>query len=57
VDAHIANSELCRELIKLIRAPVETHRFAPGDPDDSLKRRTMIRGDVRARHLSDNLRS
>ena len=44
VDAYIANSQLCRERIKryygrdapIIHPPVETHRFAPGDPDDSL---------------------
>ena len=44
VDAYIANSQLCRERIKryygrdapVIHPPVETHRFAPGDPGDSL---------------------
>jgi glycosyltransferase involved in cell wall biosynthesis len=44
VDAYIANSELTRERIKryygreatVIHPPVETHRFAPGKPGDSL---------------------
>jgi glycosyltransferase involved in cell wall biosynthesis len=44
VDAYIANSELSRERIKryygrdavVIHPPVETHRFAPGKPGDSL---------------------
>jgi glycosyltransferase involved in cell wall biosynthesis len=44
VNAYIANSQLCRERIKryygrdapVIHPPVETHRFAPGDPGDSL---------------------
>lgn len=44
VDAYIANSQLCRERIKryygrdapVIHPPVETHRFAIGEPGDSL---------------------
>ena len=44
VDCYIANSELTRERIKcyygrdaiVIHPPVETHRFAPGKPGDSL---------------------
>jgi glycosyltransferase involved in cell wall biosynthesis len=44
VDAYIAISELARERIKrcygrdatVIHPPVETHRFAPGEPGDSL---------------------
>lgn len=44
VDSYIANSELTRERIKryygrdsvVIHPPVETHRFAPGSPGDSL---------------------
>jgi glycosyltransferase involved in cell wall biosynthesis len=44
VDVYIANSQLCRERIgryygrdaPVIHPPVETHRFAPGDPGDSL---------------------
>jgi glycosyltransferase involved in cell wall biosynthesis len=44
VDRYIANSQLTRERIKLyygrdstiIHPPVETHRFAPGVPGDSL---------------------
>jgi glycosyltransferase involved in cell wall biosynthesis len=44
VDAYIANSELTRERIKhlygrdapIIHPPVETHRFTPGTPGDSL---------------------
>ncbi|HSZ05239.1 MAG TPA: glycosyltransferase [Solirubrobacteraceae bacterium] len=44
VDSHIANSQLTRERIKrhygrdapVIHPPVETHRFAPGSPGDSL---------------------
>ncbi len=44
VDAYIANSQLTRERIKryyardasIIHPPVETHRFAPGEPGDSL---------------------
>jgi glycosyltransferase involved in cell wall biosynthesis len=44
VDAYIAISELSRERIKrylgresvVVHPPVETHRFAPGDPGDSL---------------------
>jgi glycosyltransferase involved in cell wall biosynthesis len=44
VDAYIANSKLTRERIKryygrdapVIHPPVETHRFAPGKPGDSL---------------------
>ena len=44
VDRYIANSELTRERIKryygreagIIHPPVETHRFAPGDPGDAL---------------------
>jgi glycosyltransferase involved in cell wall biosynthesis len=44
VDSYIANSELTRERIKrfygrdatVISPPVETHRFAPGVPGDSL---------------------
>jgi glycosyltransferase involved in cell wall biosynthesis len=44
VDSYIANSELCRERIRrfynrdsvLIHPPVETARFAPGIPGDSL---------------------
>lgn len=44
VDRYVANSELTRERIKrfygrdapIIHPPVETHRFAPGEPGDSL---------------------
>jgi glycosyltransferase involved in cell wall biosynthesis len=44
VDAYLTNSELSRERIKryygrdavIIHPPVETHRFAPADPGDSL---------------------
>jgi glycosyltransferase involved in cell wall biosynthesis len=44
VDAYIANSQLTSERIKryygreapIIHPPVETHRFAPGNPGDSL---------------------
>jgi glycosyltransferase involved in cell wall biosynthesis len=44
VDSYIANSQLTRERIKrfygrdasIIHPPVETHRFAPGAPGDSL---------------------
>jgi glycosyltransferase involved in cell wall biosynthesis len=44
VDSYIANSHLTHERIKrfygrdapVIHPPVETHRFAPGDPGDSL---------------------
>jgi glycosyltransferase involved in cell wall biosynthesis len=44
VDSYIANAELTRERIKrfygrdatVIHPPVETHRFAPGVPGDSL---------------------
>src|SRR6202043_3873646 len=44
VDVYVANSQLCRERIAryygrdatVIHPPVETHRFAPGDPGDSL---------------------
>ena len=44
VDAYIANSQLTRERIKrfygrdapVIHPPVETHRFSPGTPGDSL---------------------
>jgi glycosyltransferase involved in cell wall biosynthesis len=44
VDVYIANSELTRERIKryygrdarIIHPPVETHRFAPGQPGDAL---------------------
>jgi glycosyltransferase involved in cell wall biosynthesis len=44
VDAYIANSQLCRARIKryygrdarVIHPPVETDRFAPGEPGDSL---------------------
>lgn len=44
VDAYIANSELTRERIKryygrdapIVHPPVETHRFTPGTPGDSL---------------------
>jgi glycosyltransferase involved in cell wall biosynthesis len=44
VDAYIANSQLTRERIKrfygreatVIHPPVETHRFAPGEPGDAL---------------------
>ncbi|MCW3057886.1 MAG: glycosyltransferase family 4 protein [Solirubrobacterales bacterium] len=44
VDQYIANSQLTRERIKryygrdatVIHPPVETHRFAPGEPGDSL---------------------
>jgi glycosyltransferase involved in cell wall biosynthesis len=44
VNAYIANSQLCRERIKryygrdasVIHPPVETDRFAPGEPGDSL---------------------
>jgi len=44
VDSYIANSQLTRERIKrfygrdapIIHPPVETHRFAPGTPGDSL---------------------
>jgi glycosyltransferase involved in cell wall biosynthesis len=44
VDAYVANSELTRERIRrfygrdapIIHPPVETHRFAPGDPGDAL---------------------
>lgn len=44
VDVYIANSQLTRERIKrcygreasIIHPPVETHRFTPGDPGDSL---------------------
>ena len=44
VDVYIANSELTRERIKryygrdapIIHPPVETHRFSPGKPGDSL---------------------
>jgi glycosyltransferase involved in cell wall biosynthesis len=44
VDRYIANSELTRERIRrfygreapIIHPPVETHRFAPGKPGDSL---------------------
>ncbi len=44
VDRYIANSELTRERIRrfygreapIIHPPVETHRFAPGEPGDSL---------------------
>jgi glycosyltransferase involved in cell wall biosynthesis len=44
VDSYIANSVLTRERIKrfygvdapIIHPPVETHRFAPGEPGDSL---------------------
>jgi glycosyltransferase involved in cell wall biosynthesis len=44
VDAYIANSQLTRERIRrfygreapIIHPPVETHRFAPGEPGDSL---------------------
>jgi glycosyltransferase involved in cell wall biosynthesis len=44
VDAYIANSQLCRERIRryygrdapVIHPPVETRRFAPGKPGDSL---------------------
>lgn len=44
VDAYVANSQLTRERIRrfygrestVIHPPVETHRFAPGDPGDPL---------------------
>jgi glycosyltransferase involved in cell wall biosynthesis len=44
VDSYIANSELTRERIRryygrdapIIHPPVETHRFAPGEPGDAL---------------------
>jgi glycosyltransferase involved in cell wall biosynthesis len=44
VDAYVANSQLTRERIKrfygrestVIHPPVETHRFAPGEPGDEL---------------------
>jgi glycosyltransferase involved in cell wall biosynthesis len=44
VDTYVANSALTRERIKryydrdaiVIHPPVETHRFAPGDPGDAL---------------------
>jgi glycosyltransferase involved in cell wall biosynthesis len=44
VDVYLANSELTRERIKryyardaaIIHPPVETHRFAPGEPGDAL---------------------
>jgi glycosyltransferase involved in cell wall biosynthesis len=44
VDSYVANSQLTRERIKryygrdatIIHPPVETHRFAPGTPGDSL---------------------
>jgi glycosyltransferase involved in cell wall biosynthesis len=44
VNVYLANSQLCRERIKryygrdarIVHPPVETHRFAPGDPGDSL---------------------
>lgn len=44
VDVYIANSELCRQRIEryygrrasVIHPPVETDRFAPGEPGDSL---------------------
>lgn len=44
VDSYIANSQLCRERIRryygrdatIVHPPVETHRFAPGVPGDSL---------------------
>jgi glycosyltransferase involved in cell wall biosynthesis len=44
VDAYVANSELTRERIRrfygrdapIIHPPVETRRFAPGDPGDAL---------------------
>jgi glycosyltransferase involved in cell wall biosynthesis len=44
VDAYVANSQLTRERIKrfygresaVIHPPVETHRFAPGEPGDAL---------------------
>jgi glycosyltransferase involved in cell wall biosynthesis len=44
VDVYIANSELTRERIRrfygrdapIIHPPVETHRFTPGEPGDSL---------------------
>jgi glycosyltransferase involved in cell wall biosynthesis len=44
VDVYIANSELTRERIKryygrdarIVHPPVETHRFAPGEPGDAL---------------------
>jgi len=44
VDLYIANSELCRERIRryyardatIVHPPVETHRFAPGEPGDWL---------------------
>jgi glycosyltransferase involved in cell wall biosynthesis len=44
VDAYIANSQLTQERIRrfygreapIIHPPVETHRFAPGEPGDSL---------------------
>ena len=44
VDSYIANSQLTRERIKrfygreatIIHPPVETHRFAPGEPGDAL---------------------
>jgi glycosyltransferase involved in cell wall biosynthesis len=44
VDSYIANSQLTRERIRrfygresiVIHPPVETHRFAPGNPGDSL---------------------
>ena len=44
VDVYIANSQLCRQRIKryylrdatVIHPPVETDRFAPGNPGDSL---------------------
>jgi glycosyltransferase involved in cell wall biosynthesis len=44
VDVYVANSELCRERIEryygrdavVIHPPAETHRFAPGEPDEYL---------------------
>ena len=44
VDVYVANSQLCRERIKryygrdatIVHPPVETDRFAPGEPGDSL---------------------
>jgi len=44
VDSYVANSQLTRERIRrfygreapIIHPPVETHRFAPGEPGDSL---------------------
>ena len=56
VDSYIANSQLTRERIKrhygrdapVIHPPVETHRFAPGTPGDSL---LVVSEIVRHKHL------